>query len=86
MCAVLVAERVLDNKNQVKTSNLFSDRELEIILLCAKGLKAREIAQHLFISKRTVEWHRAKIFEKLGINNNIELVPYAIKNGIVSFE
>ena len=86
MYAVLVAEKVIENRNESRFGDLFSKRELEIITLCAKGLKAREIAERLYISKRTVEWHRAKIFQKLGIHNNLELVRYALKKGIVSFE
>jgi DNA-binding NarL/FixJ family response regulator len=85
MYAVLVAEKVIGNQKQSHHDKLFSERELEIISLCANGLKAREIAEKLFISKRTVEWHRTNIFQKLGINNNLELVRYAIQKGIVEF-
>jgi DNA-binding NarL/FixJ family response regulator len=60
-----------------------SERETEIINLLADGLSCKEIADTLFISPRTVESHKANILEKLNLKNNIELVKYAIKQGIV---
>ena len=61
----------------------FTERENEIIALCAEGLAAKEIAARLFISIDTVNAHKYNIFKKLGINNSVELVRYAIKHGII---
>ncbi len=61
----------------------FTERENEIISLCAEGLAAKEIAARLFISIDTVNAHKYNIFKKLGINNSVELVRYAIKHGII---
>ena len=63
--------------------NLLSDRELEIVLLICKGLTNNEIADKLFISKRTVDKHRANILEKTTCKNTANLVVYAIKNKLV---
>ena len=60
-----------------------SPRELEILLLICKGLSNQEIGDKLFISKRTVDKHRANILEKTGSKNTANLVVYAIKNGVV---
>lgn len=60
-----------------------SDREREILLLICKGLTNNEIADRLFISKRTVDKHRANILEKTNCKNTANLVVYAIKNGLV---
>jgi DNA-binding NarL/FixJ family response regulator len=60
----------------------FSDREKEIIDLICKELSAKEIADKLFISFRTVEWHRLNILEKMHVKNTVGLVVYAIKNGL----
>ncbi|MDE6499818.1 MAG: response regulator transcription factor [Rikenella sp.] len=60
-----------------------SDREREILLLICKGLTNYEIADRLFISKRTVDKHRANILEKTNCKNTANLVVYAIKNGLV---
>ena len=48
-----------------------------------QGLSNQEIADALFISKRTVDKHRANILEKTGCKNTASLVVYAIRNGIV---
>ncbi|MCQ2288878.1 MAG: tetratricopeptide repeat protein [Muribaculaceae bacterium] len=52
-------------------------RENEVMLLCCDGLQAKEIADKLNISQRTVETHKTNLFKKLGINNTVELVRYA---------
>ncbi len=62
---------------------LLSGRELEILLLICRGLTNAEIADNLFISKRTVDNHRANILEKTACKNTANLVVYAIKNGLV---
>jgi len=58
-------------------------REREIMVLCCDGLLAKEIADKLNISQRTVETHKTNLFKKLGINNTIELVRYAQAIGAV---
>ncbi len=60
-----------------------SAREKEILLCICKGMSNQEIAGELFISKRTVDKHRANILEKTGSKNTANLVVYAIKNSLV---
>ena len=60
-----------------------SVREREILVAVCRGLSNQEIADELFISKRTVDKHRANILEKSGCKNTDSLVVYAIRNGIV---
>lgn len=60
-----------------------SDREIEILVEVCRGLSNQEIADKLFISKRTVDKHRANILEKTGCRNTANLVVYAIKNRLV---
>jgi len=59
---------------------IFTKREQEIIKLMCNGLNANEIAEKLFLSKKTVEGHRTKLFAKTGTKNSVALVIYAIKN------
>lgn len=60
-----------------------SDREIEILVEVCRGLSNQEIADKLFISKRTVDKHRANILEKTGCCNTANLVVYAIKHHLV---
>ena len=60
-----------------------SSREREILVAVCRGLSNQEIADELFISKRTVDKHRANILEKTGCKNTDSLVVYAIRNHIV---
>ena len=65
------------------TSTELSSREIEILLAICRGLSNQEIADELFISKRTVDAHRANILEKTGCKNTASLVVYAIRNQLV---
>ena len=60
-----------------------SERETDVLLGICRGLSNQEIADALFISKRTVDTHRANILEKTGCRNTASLVVYAIKNRLV---
>lgn len=64
--------------------NEISGRELEILYHVCLGLSNQEIADKLFISKRTVDKHRANLLSKTGCRNTAALVMYAIKNKIIS--
>lgn len=61
----------------------FSPREIEVLEQICKGMSNQEIADALFISPRTVERHRANLFDKSGAKNSVNLVMYAIKNNLV---
>jgi DNA-binding NarL/FixJ family response regulator len=74
-------------KNQDEQPKDFYDlsaREIEIISLICQGLSNIEIGEKLFLSKRTVEKHRANILEKTDTKNTASLVMFAIKNKIVT--
>lgn len=81
-------QNMLKNLKQVKAAKTaemeFSEREMEILHLICKGCSNQEIGDQLFISKRTVEKHRANLLFKTDSKNTAELVIYAIKNQIVS--
>ena len=63
--------------------NELSDREMEILYHVCKGESNQEIAEALFISKRTVDKHRANLLSKTGCRNTAALVMYAIKNKMI---
>lgn len=56
------------------TQKLLTERESEILILITNGLKNKEIAASLRISKRTVEYHVSNILEKLGVKSRLEAV------------
>jgi DNA-binding NarL/FixJ family response regulator len=64
-------------------SEMLTPREEEIVKLVAEAHTNDEIAEMLFISKKTVERHRANILEKLGMRDRVELTRYAIRRGLV---
>lgn len=59
-------------------------RQREILQLLAEGRSAKEIAEALAISARTVEFHKYQTMETLGLHHSAELVHFAIKHGIVA--
>ena len=59
-------------------------REVEVIKLVAEGHTSDEIAEMLFISRKTVDRHRANILEKLGMRDRVDLTRYAIRRGLIS--
>lgn len=80
-------ENLVNNLKTIKKDKAsqteLSDRELEILVLICQGFSNQEIADQLFISKRTVDKHRANILEKSESKNTAQLVVYAIKNRLV---
>jgi DNA-binding NarL/FixJ family response regulator len=84
--ASIIFDLYVAKKRTTTVTPEFTDREREIIHLCRDGLMSKEIADRLGISVRTVVTHKEKIFSKLGINNTMEMVQYALKNGIIRIE
>ncbi|MCK6421543.1 MAG: response regulator transcription factor [Aquabacterium sp.] len=60
-----------------------SDRELQTLVMIASGKRLSDIAEELKLSPKTVSVYRARVLEKLGLQNNSELTVYAIRNGLV---
>jgi two-component system, NarL family, nitrate/nitrite response regulator NarL len=62
---------------------LLTGRQLEVLTLIAQGKSAKEIGFELGLSSKTVDVHRAKIMERLGLNDVASLTRYALKQGLV---
>jgi DNA-binding NarL/FixJ family response regulator len=58
-------------------------REKQVMCLLAEGLSTTEIAEKLFISRKTVENHRSNILSKLDLHSTVELVRYAARYGLI---
>ena len=61
-------------------------RELEVMALIADGMTNQEIAERLGISVKTVDRHRENIMRKLGVHSRIDLVKYAIREGLIDLD
>ena len=72
------ADLVQQRQGTAEKLALLTAREREVLEAAAKGLHAKEIGQALGISPRTVEVHKARIMEKLGVRNIGELVRFAL--------
>jgi DNA-binding NarL/FixJ family response regulator len=77
-----VIQKIKHRENENKTSNL-SKREKEILLNICEGYSNQEIADTLFISKRTVDKHRANLLGKTNSKNTASLILFAIRNKLI---
>lgn len=79
-------DKVSKGAKELSRASELSERELEIFRLVAEGKTAKEIAEALFISARTVENYKNNILKKLGLHKTSDLIKYAIKNKIVDLD
>jgi len=63
-----------------------SSREQEVLRMIAEGVPARDIAERLFISVKTVENHRSHILHKLDLKTTVDLLRYAARIGLIDVE
>jgi PAS domain S-box-containing protein len=61
-----------------------TERERQVLVLVAEGKSTRDAARHLGISYKTVESHRSRILEKLGVHETASMVRYAIRAGLIA--
>ena len=86
------AAAALVEEYQLKTSvdgkkdpyQQLTDREREVLKLVAEGHTAREIADMLVVSPKTVEWYKTSFMNKLNIHNKTDLIKFAIRKRIIT--
>jgi DNA-binding NarL/FixJ family response regulator len=76
-------EAQLERGQRSRQSPKLSPRQREVLQLVAEGRNTKEIAEILHVSPRTVEFHRYRIMETLGLHGTADLVQYAIKHRMV---
>lgn len=79
-------EKASKSPEEMTKESVLSEREIEVLRLVVEGKTAREIADALFISPRTVENYKNNILKKLDLHKTSDLIKYAIKNKIVDIE
>ncbi len=78
---VIVKELTSDRpKRKSGDGSELTSREFEVLRLFADGKSSQEISEHLKITRRTVQVHKANIYKKLGVHNTAELIRYAMNN------
>lgn len=60
-------------------------REIEVLTLVIEGKSSKEVAEQLFVSKRTVDFHLANIYEKLNVSNRVQAFREATRRGLIPF-
>ena len=71
-------------KVDISPNNTLSDREKEVLLSVSLGLSNKDIGKALFISESTVKNHLRNIMAKLHLENRMQLIAFAYKNGLIS--
>lgn len=61
-------------------------REIEVLALIGQGHNSTEAAEILFLSKRTIDFHLANVYEKLNVNNRVQAFRAATRMGLIPFE
>ena len=86
---IFITEKIakeLENVSHSRQNPLrkLSTRQREVLQLLAEGKSAKEVADILFLSPRTVEFHKYRIMKELGVRSSAELVQYSIKHGVIN--
>jgi DNA-binding NarL/FixJ family response regulator len=82
LVAELLADKLAGGIDQPAHERL-SERELQVFLRLAKGETVGHIAEHMFLSVKTVSTYRSRVLEKLNLASNSELTYYAMTNGLI---
>lgn len=84
MTALLTKHLMGGGEEDDRSYQQLSNRELEILQLLAKGFTNKEISEQIYLSVKTVEAHRSKIYQKLGFKTRADLVDYALRHKLLN--
>ncbi len=84
LSAEIAQQIALNSLNPAETSPFehLSEREMQVMFMITRGLTVNHIAEKLFLSPKTVGTYRYRMFEKLSIKNDVELIHLAMKHGV----
>lgn len=80
----LLTKQLVSGGEEDRSYQQLSNRELEILQLLAKGFTNKEISEQIFLSVKTVEAYRSKIYQKLTLKSRADLVDYALRHKLLS--
>lgn len=80
IAGAVVGEMTRDRSAEADPFDRLSERE--VLVMLARGDTYQQIAEALFISPKTVDYHRANLMRKLGLSNRAELTRFAIERGL----
>lgn len=78
-----IAAKVMAEVSAPRRGRFLTEREHEVLRLVADGQSTKQIARSLAITERTVKFHVASIFNKLGVGNRAEAVARAVRRGLL---
>lgn len=78
-----ITQFIKDVELAANIKKVLTPREIEIVRLAVGGFTAKQMADALCVSNRTIETHKSHIFEKLGIGTTAEMVRYAFEHNLV---
>ena len=77
-------ERTVGSQGEVEIISRLTEREREILKLIFEGRCSSEVANTLSVSKRTVDFHLARAYVKLGVSNRFQAFKRAVELGIIT--
>ncbi len=78
-----LARSFVNHRDQTPLESI-TDREMVVMLMVAQGIRNKDISEMLCLSPKTTSTYRYRLFEKLGVDNDVALTRWAIRNGIVN--
>lgn len=81
-----VAQKMAINsleEQQDSPFDMLSEREMQVMLMITNGMNVQDVAERLFLSAKTINGYRYRMFEKLNVKNDVELTYLAIKHRII---
>lgn len=84
IAGVVASDIRRENRTDADPYHELSDREREVLVLLAQGLTYQQIGEALFISPKTVDFHRANILRKLNLSTRTDLTRFAVQRGLIS--
>jgi two-component system invasion response regulator UvrY len=78
-----LARSFVNHRSQTPLESI-TDREMVVMLMVAQGIRNKDISEKLCLSPKTTSTYRYRLFEKLGVDNDVALTRWAIRNGIVN--